>query len=316
LTRPDPAPLLSQEDLLALLSRLGPEWAPPDFLDAVARDPQAGVYTRPENLALKFTLRSCQPPFSEPFAFGRIAAAQALGGLYAAGARPVAALALLDLPEPDIPSHMLLALKAGISHCCQDTGVALAGIHVQVTPTLSCGLLALGQINPRNLAHGSLPRLGDRLILGKPLGQGLYQAARARGELHPQDLQEWMALAAQPNSPGPALDCLDGVHQILEVGRQGLLGALQELEQAGTSLRLEVAAIPTMTRVRDLLNGLELRQQAQSLLRDPQFNGGLAVICSGETVTEVLSIFLQQGFIHASVIGQVVPAGPERLLLA
>lgn len=314
--QPDSPFCLSQEDWLALLPRLGPEWVPAALLEAAARDPGAGVYPLHDKLAVKLTARCCQPPFQGHYAFGRTAAAQALGGLYAAGARPVAALALLNLPEPDIPSRMLLGLEAGISSCCLDAGVTLVGIHVQAGPRLSCGLLALGHLNPGNLAHGSLPRPGDRLILSKPLGQGIYQAAQARGELHPHDLREWMELAAQPNSPGPTLDCLDGVHQVLEVGQQGLLGALQELVQENTSLRLERDAIPHMTRARELLGGLEPQAQWQALLRDPQLNGGLAVICSEDTVTEVLSILLQQGFIHASVIGQIVPEGPDKVWLA
>lgn len=302
---------LGHDDLLTLLPRLGPEWVSSDLLEAAAHVPKAPSYRLHDKLAVKLTARCCQPPFQDPYVFGRVAAAHALGGLYAEGFQPVVALALLNLPEMDVPGRTLQEMEAGIARCCCDAKVMLTGVHVEPAARLSCGLLALGHASPGRLAHGHRARPGDRLILSKPLGQGIYQGLQANGALHPHDLREWIALAAQPNSPGPTLYCLAGVSQVLEVGPQGLLGALQSLRQEHTAICLEGDALPRMPRVRGHMAGEAPRAQNLALLHDPQLNGGLAVLCSASSVTEVLSLLLQQGFLHAAVIGRVVPEAAE-----
>lgn len=299
-----------------LLPRLGEAWVTPALLEAMAQQPEAAAYLMNEKQALTVGARLCQPPFPNYIDFGRVAAVQALSGIYAAGARPLASLALLSLPELDIPGHALSELEAGITACCQEAAVPLMGIHVMPGEELSCGLLTLGQLNPKNMAHGSLPRVGDRVVLGKPLGYGIYLAARQRGELHHHDLHEWLEVTGQANVSGPSLDCLDGVHQVLEVGDQGLWGCLQGLGQEGTSIRVDVADIPVLHRVHEFIGTADAAEYGRKLLADPQLNGGLLVVCAPESVTEVLSIFLQQGFGHASVVGEVVAAGPEPVLLA
>jgi selenide,water dikinase len=49
----------------------------------------------------------------------------------------------------------------------------------------------------------------------------------------------------------------------------------------------------------------------RALLTDPQTSGGLLISCAPEVVTEVLSIFLQQGFDHAVVIGEIGEGKPR-----
>lgn len=304
---------LAAAELQALLPRLGSRWVGPELLQSLARNPEARVHPVSEQLAFKVVQRCCQPPFEEPFLFGQVAAAHALNGLYARGARPVAALALLTLPEPDIPSRMLVGMEAGLSACCQLAEVELGGIHVMPGPTLSCGLLALGQLNPRNMEHGSPPSAGDRVILGKPLGDACYRAALARGLLHAHDVREWLDSALlQPNCSGPALDCLDGVHQVLAVEEGGLAAVLDQVGRPGMGVRLERGALPLLHRAVALAGEAAGGDPYPALLADSPLNGPLVVVCHPDTVTEALAIFLQQGFGHAAVVGEVV-AGQEEV---
>ena len=342
--RPDGRPLgvLSPADFLDVLPRLGAIWGGEELCAAVRRQPEARVHLLDTQRAAKLVARRCQPPFTDPALFAQAAAAHALNGLYAAGARPLAALALLYAPDVDCPGRQLDALHAGFAAACASAGVTLAGLQVMPGETLSCGLLALGLLNPRNAEHGTAPQTGDVLILAKPLGDGLYRAAQARGALAAHDVREWLdAVVLKPGCSAPVLDCLDGVHQVCELGAGGLLASLQTLLRPGRGLRLDRAALPLLPRAMELAAmvgktapgaGTSLRagfalaatERVESdspfdpafdpypaVLADTPLNGPLLIVCHPDTVTETLAIFLQQGFGHAAVIGAITAGSSE-----
>ena len=57
--------------------------------------------------------------------------------------------------------------------------------------------------------------------------------------------------------------------------------------------------------------GAKIGDAEKALLTDPQTSGGLLVACSPETVDQVLSIFREEGFARAAVVGEVVAGDPE-----
>jgi selenide,water dikinase len=136
-----------------------------------------------------------------------------------------------------------------------------------------------------------------------------------------------IASTTQLNTPGPAFGCLEGVHAMTDVTGFGLLGHLLEICKAsGVSAQLDFAALPLLPNVLDYaaqgcVTGASARNwtgygehvaldphlgdNERALLTDPQTSGGLLISCAPEVVTEVLSIFLQQGFDHAVVIGEI-----------
>jgi selenide,water dikinase len=195
------------------------------------------------------------------------------------------------------------------------------------------GLVVVGLVNPAHLKRNGGARPGDRLILGKQLGIGVYSTALKRDALGTGDYDAMIASATQLNTPGPVLACLDGVHAVTDVTGFGLLGHLLGMCR-GSKLgaRVDFAALPLLGRARELADAgymagasrrnwdsfgqhvklaENLGDNERTLLTDPQTSGGLLVSCSPETVTEVLSIFLQQGFSHVSVIGEVVEGLPS-----
>ena len=146
------------------------------------------------------------------------------------------------------------------------------------------------------------------------------------------DYQAMVATTTQLNTPGPVLACLDGVHAVTDVTGFGLAGHLLEVCK-GSGLRATVnyADLPLLARAGEfveagLMTGASgrnwasygdrvslaagLDSSAQTLLSDPQTSGGLLVSCAPDTVTEVLSLFLQHGFTHVSVIGEMAEGEP------
>jgi selenide,water dikinase len=142
-----------------------------------------------------------------------------------------------------------------------------------------------------------------------------------------------IASTTQLNTPGPALACLDGVHAMTDVTGFGLAGHLLEICKASKVVAtLDFPALPLLPNVLDyaragFVTGASTRnlqsygqlltvadrlgEAERMLLADPQTSGGLLVSCSPEVVTEVLSIFLQQGFEHATVVGEVIEGLPR-----
>ena len=87
------------------------------------------------------------------------------------------------------------------------------------------GLVAIGLGHPGNVRRNSGAQPGDKLILGKGLGVGLYSAAFKKGMLAAHDYATMIASTTQLNTPGSTFGCLAGVHAMTDVTGFGQLGA-------------------------------------------------------------------------------------------
>ena len=179
--------------------------------------------------------------------------------------------------------------------------------------------------------------MGDRLILGKPLGVGVLSAALKKNALSPEGYAQMIANTTQLNTPGAALSALAGVHAMTDVTGFGLAGhALEMARGSGHTVQLTMQQVPLLQGVRALaeqgmLTGasgrnwsaygheIELAPERnaidQALLSDPQTSGGLLVACTPETVAEVLAVFHQHGFAHACEVGEITAAAANGIKL-
>lgn len=300
---------------------------PPQLLVGTETSDDAAVYQINPQQAIVATTDFFMPIVDDPFDFGRIAATNAISDVYAMGGTPLFALALVGMPVNVLPLETIGKILAGGEAVCRAAGIPIAGGHTIDSVEPIYGLVAIGLVNPTHLRRNSAARVGDKLILGKQLGVGVYSAALKKDKLHETDYDAMIATTTQLNTPGPVLGCLDGVHAVTDVTGFGLLGHLMEVcKGSGLRARVDFSNIPLLTRARELAdagfitgasarNWESLRENvtlgsgvddvAQALLTDPQTSGGLLVSCAPDAVTEVLSIFLQQGFSHVSIIGEL-----------
>ncbi len=300
---------------------------PPQLLVGSETSDDAAVYQVNAQQAVVATADFFTPIVDDPHDFGRIAATNALSAIYAMGATPLLALAIVGMPVKVLPVASIARILEGGAAVCREAGIPIAGGHTIDSVEPIYGLVAIGQVNPAHLKRNSAARAGDVLLLGKALGVGIYGAAQGKDLLHASDYQALLDTTTQLNTPGPLLSCLDGVHAVTDVGGSGLLGNLLEICQ-GSALRatLRAAALPVLPRVREFtaagcITGASDRNWAsyggrvrlgegvgeteRAVLTDPQASGGLLVSCRPDTVTEILSLFLQQGFGHVSIIGEL-----------
>ncbi|WP_374681561.1 selenide, water dikinase SelD [Accumulibacter sp.] len=311
-----------------ILAKTAPAIVPKQLLVGIETSDDAAVYQLNAEQALVATTDFFMPIVDDPFDFGSIAATNALSDVYAMGGVPLLALAIVGMPINKLPLETIKRILEGGESICARAGIPIAGGHTIDSLEPIYGLVAIGLVHPDNLKRNSGARPGDKLILGKGLGVGFYSAALKKGLLSASNYASMIASTTQLNTPGRALGCLAGVHAMTDVTGFGLLGHLVEICKASrVSAVIDYAALPILANALDYaekacITGASernwvsygehvvrptkhLTEVEQALLTDPQTSGGLLIACAPEVVTEVLSIFLQEGFDHATVIGEL-----------
>src|SRR5512145_2241175 len=189
----------------------------------------AAVYELNETQALVATTDFFTPVVDDPYDFGRIAATNAISDVYAMGARPIMALALVGMPLEKLPVSVIRRVLEGGESVCAKVGIPIAGGHSIDTLEPIYGLVALGLVHPDRVKRNDRAQAGDALVLGKPLGVGILSAALKKGMLSAAGYGEMLAATTKLNTPGARLAELAGVHAMTDVTGFGLAGHLLEI---------------------------------------------------------------------------------------
>ena len=310
---------------------IGRAW--PDLLVGHDTSDDAAVYRLSESQALVATTDFFTPVVDDPYDFGRIAATNAISDVYAMGARPIMALALLGFPLGKLPTEVVQRIVAGGRDVCEQAGIPIGGGHSIDSPEPLYGLVALGLVDPAKVKRNDRAQAGDVLILGKALGVGIMGAALKKGELKDKAYQQMLESMTQLNTPGIPLAEMPGVHALTDVTGNGLLGHLLEICRGSKlAARVSFDAVPILSAARHLLDagygtGASDRNWASygpavelpagkpawcaKILTDPQTSGGLLVACDAATAPAVMELFKQQGFKYATQIGTLVGGEPR-----
>jgi len=296
--------------------------APAELLVGRENSDDAAVYRLDDRQAIVATTDFFMPIVDDPFDFGRIAATNALSDLYAMGARPLFAL----------PQDPIRGILQGGEGACADAGIVVAGGHSIDSVEPIYGLVAIGVLDPQRLKRNADARAGDVLVLGKPLGVGVYSSALKKEVLDADGYRQMIASTTRLNTVGVPLAALDGVHAMTDVTGFGLLGHLLEVCRAsGVAAEVDSAQVPLLPQALELLQrgcvtgasnrnwasyGTEVRfadglpAHWQPLLTDPQTSGGLLVSCAPEAADAVLACFHDAGFGQAAVVGRLSEGAP------
>ena len=300
---------------------------PPELLVGIETADDAAVYKLNDSQALVATTDFFMPIVDDPFEFGRIAATNAISDVYAMGAQPIMALALVGMPVNVLPLSVIGQILDGGQSVCRAAGIPIAGGHTIDSVEPIYGLVALGLAHPDHIKRNADAQVGDVLVLGKPIGVGILSAALKKEMLPDEGYQAMIRNTTQLNTAGPDLAKLKGVHALTDITGFGLAGHLLEMARgAKCTVRLNWPQVPLLPGVKELASqgcvtgasgrnwqgyGNEVSVPShfsgldQNLLTDPQTSGGLLVACDRNSVEEVLAIFKQHGFEHAAVVGHV-----------
>jgi len=304
---------------------------PKELLVGIETSDDAAVYQINKSQAIVATTDFFMPIVDDPFDFGAIAATNALSDVYAMGGKPLFALALVGMPINTLPTGTIRRILQGGESVCARAGIPVAGGHSIDSVEPIYGLVAIGLVDPKHVKRNADARTGDKLVLGKPLGVGVYSAAFKKQLLDDDCYKALIASTTQLNIPGPRLAELAGVHALTDVTGLGLLGHLLEVcKGSKVAATIDWKRVPLLCGVRELVQqghktGASGRNWSgygelvdlgsygeleQALLTDPQTSGGLLVACAPETVQQVLALFRADGFEHAAVIGEITAGAP------
>jgi selenide,water dikinase len=310
---------------------------PPELLVGIETADDAAVYKLNDEQALIATTDFFMPIVDDPYDFGRIAATNAISDVYAMGGRPIMALALVGMPINVLPAEVIARILAGGEAVCRAAGIPIAGGHSIDSVEPIYGLVALGLVHPKLVRRNADARVGDRIILGKPLGVGILSAALKKDAVDASGYARMIATTTQLNTPGPDLAALPGVHAMTDVTGFGLAGHALELARAAQcSLNVEWSRVPLLDGVlklaaegivtgasgrnfasygHDIALPADFAPAAKALLTDPQTSGGLLVSCAEDHVAAVLETFRKHGFASATEIGAVTPQAEALLTI-
>jgi len=306
----------------------------PNLLSGFAHAADAAVYRLSDELALVKTVDYITPIVDDPFAFGAIAAANALSDIYAVGARPVLALNLVGFPVKTLPLSMLDEILAGGAAKLAEAGVALGGGHSIEDFEPKYGLSVTGIVHPGRMVTNAGARPGDVLVLTKPLGLGIITTGIDRGLVTDGTIARVIAVMSQLNRAASAAMLAVGVHACTDISGFGLLGHLRELAEAsGVGARIHAGQVPVLPEAWDLARqgaipdgshnnarflarfvdwAPGISAEAQAILCDAQTSGGLLIAAPADKGAALLEQLRQVG-ITGSVIGGIVPGAPGRI---
>jgi selenide,water dikinase len=315
-----------------ILAKSAPGIVPKELLVGIETSDDAAVYQINERQAIVATTDFFMPIVDDPFDFGAIAATNAISDVYAMGGQPLFALALVGMPVNQLPLEVIRRILEGGESVCARAGIPVAGGHTIDSVEPIYGLVAIGLVDPRHLKRNAGAKPGDKLILGKPLGVGIYSAALKKGKLDEAGYKAMIEATTKLNTPGTRLGQMEEVHALTDVTGFGLLGHLFEIAKGSqAAARVEWSKLPILPHAVDLARegsvtgasarnwtgygvkmslGAKIGDAEKALLTDPQTSGGLLVACAPQACDAVLDIFRAEGFENAVVIGEVREGSP------
>jgi selenide, water dikinase len=284
----------------------------------------AGVYQLAPDLAIVQTVDFFTPIVDDPWAWGRIAAANALSDIYAMGARPITALNLVAWPR-ELDFELLGRVLEGGAEACAEAGVSVIGGHSVDDPEPKFGLAVTGTVHPDHIIRNAGAAPGADLILTKPLGMGIISSAIKEGRASPDTVARAVAIMGRLNRPAAEAMVEIGVEAATDVTGFGLMIHLRELLGPRLAATLHFGAIPLLDEAielaadgilsggskrnieaaRDFVDASALNQAEQAVLFDAQTSGGLLIAVSADKSTRLLERLHAQGVEDAERIGTV-----------
>jgi selenide,water dikinase len=291
----------------------------------------AGVFVVSDDMALVQTVDFFAPIVDDPYLFGQIAAANALSDVYAMGGEPLTALNIVGFPSGKLPLEVLTAILRGGQDKVHEAGAFVVGGHTIIDEELKFGLSVTGRVHPQRVLSNANARVGDRLVLTKPLGTGLLATAAKRDSLGERERDGLYGSMRRLNAAASRAALTVGARCATDITGFGLLGhALHIANASHVTLRFDVDRIPLLagareawdqgirtggaerneSYLRDRVDWGTASEPLRALVIDPQTSGGLLVAVPELRLDEYLSSVMR-----AVEVGRVEARGAHGVAL-
>ncbi|MCU0857212.1 MAG: selenide, water dikinase SelD [Pontiellaceae bacterium] len=300
-----------------------------NLLVGISTHDDAGVYKLTDDLALIQTTDFFPPVCSDPYTFGKIAAANALSDVYAMGGTVITAMNLVMFPSQKIPLEVLREILRGGQEKVQEAGGVIAGGHTIDDYPPKYGLAVSGIVHPDRIIRNDRAVPGDVLILTKPLGTGTLVAGQRCGEAREEDYRTALVCMETLNRTASEIMQKFDVRCATDITGFGLLGhALNMARGSGASIRFDSTSLPLLSGAYELIDlgcipgaafrnlrhveahcrfGGALDYNLKMLMTDAQTSGGMLICAPSHRAEEMLAALHQSGCDQSTVIGTVIP---------
>ncbi len=305
----------------------------PNLMVGTETSDDAAVWRLNDEQALVATTDFFMPVVDDPYDFGRIAATNAISDVYAMGATPIFALAIVGMPIGKLSTEQISGILSGGAAVCAAAGIPVAGGHSIDSVEPIYGLVALGLVHPDRVMTNRKAQAGDILLLTKGLGVGVLSAAFKQQRLDGAGYKALISSTTQLNRIGAELGGFSGVHSVTDVTGFGLLGHALEMCRGaglGAEIRAEapvllpgVAAL-SQAGVRTGASGRnwasygeavilpdDFPEWRRDILCDPQTSGGLLIALDEAALPALTARLAELGAEASAVVGRMVTGEPS-----
>lgn len=303
-----------------------------NLLSSINSNEDAAVFKINSDFALVQTLDFITPVVDDPFIFGQIAAANSLSDVFAMKGEVLNALNIVGFDscnfEKSIMNEILQGGKSKIKEC----GGVLVGGHSIETKEMYYGLSVTGKVNPNNFWSNNTARIGDILILTKPIGIGVLSTCIKADMLSLQEIKEAVFYMTQLNFY--ALNALKDikVNACTDITGFGLLGHLFEMSRDDISFVLQKNNIPIIKtaikyanmglipagsykNMQAVKNYISSKQDVDILYFDPQTSGGLLLSIDQKDANKAIINLKNAGYEKSAIIGEVCKTKESRIVI-
>jgi|TARA_B100001758_G_scaffold236457_1_gene237537 selenide,water dikinase len=298
----------------------------PDLLVGAVTGDDAAVWRLDNNRALVVTADFITPVVDDPRIWGQVAAANAVSDIYAMGGKPLLGLNLVGWNSSELPTDLLSEVLLGAQDIAEQAGFAIAGGHTVDDPEPKFGLAVVGEAHPEHLLTNAGLKVGQKLLLSKPLGVGVITTAIKNDGASTETAQAAMKSMVMLNDTASQIALKFGATGATDVTGFGLLGHLgRAVEESKVGAQINTQEVLFLPETRELaeagfipggsrrnLEWLNERLEKGDcdetevlLLADAQTSGGLLFGVDESKAQEALNELATSGH-SASIIGSVI----------
>ncbi len=313
---------------MAQVLRSLPPVTDPNLLVGTDHFDDAGVYRLDDNTALVMTLDFFPPLVDDPYTFGQIAATNSLSDVYAMGGRPISALNIVGFPDDKLPIEILGEILRGGAEQVIAAGAVTAGGHSVRDAEIKYGLSVTGIVHPDRILTNGGAKVGDALVLTKPIGSGILTSAAKAGKITEDDLAEAIDVMTDLNAGACNAMLEIGVGGVTDITGFGLIGHAHEMAEAsGVTIELDATSVPLLTdtlalakkkmltrayvsnleHLGDRFNPGNVDDMLVNVLADAQTSGGLLISVPPDRADALVAACKKQNTRAAAIIGRTKP---------
>ena len=328
---------LKPQDLEQILRNIPQNPNDPNILVDSKKSDDSAVYRISDELAIVQTLDFFTPIVDDAYAFGQIAAANALSDIYAMGATPLFALNIVGFPTSRLPMKTLEDILKGADNKAKEAGISILGGHSIEDHEPKFGMVITGKIHPDKILTNGGAKENDLIVMTKPLGTGILSTAMKRNLLSDQTIRKLVAIMSELNKTPADIIHNYPVTACTDITGFGLLGHLNEMTASSEmDAEIHLTNIPVIKGTHDFVaggivpggtkNNLSFMQKKiqwdgafsiseKYILNDAQTSGGLLFTIPEKFEKNIISDFINAGINEAQIIGRITKKGNGKITI-